>query len=104
MRATIERATGWPFPAVTDARHQGREHWIEIDRDRMYEFFEVLPPISFKGGFFVSEPADHLSDGTPVYAAVVTMHGRHFIREIPSDRASVAQALRGLALALDGRP
>src|SRR5216117_3994445 len=74
----------WPFPKATLSRqaypHPGGD-WFEISEAHGNDLLNVLPPIYFPGGFFVSEPADHDASGRPVYAAVVRVNGRWFLRE-----------------------
>lgn len=101
---TIHDSIGkWPFPLVTELRHKGSRDWVEIDQERADYFLGVLPPIYFKGGFFVSEPAAHVTiDGreVPVYGAVAEMDGRHFMREFPYTLRECADAIRDLRVAV----
>ena len=101
MTITIHDTKGaWPFPAVTETRHRGLRDWHEISEERMWEFLEILPPIYIPRGFMVSEPAAHTERGIPIYAAVVTVRGRHFMRELPYDKAEIAAALAELEQAI----
>lgn len=95
----LDSMTQWPYPAVTDARRtddpNGTTTWVEIDQERADYFLDVLPPIYFRGGFFVGEPASHDERGVAVHAAVVQHQERFFMREVPLDAGeSNAQALR----------
>lgn len=99
----IDRRGQWPFPAVTEARKSGKPIWVEINEKHADEVLGVLPPLYFKGGFMVSEPATHvIRDGKemPVYAAVVSVNRslaapRYFMRELPfCDAVEAAAELR----------
>jgi hypothetical protein len=93
----------WPFPLVTELRHRGSRDWVEIDEERRDHFMGALPPIPFVGGFFVSEPADHVviaGREVPVYAAVVHRGDRYFMREVPHTEVELRCALNDLDMAL----
>ena len=103
---TILNSLGkWPFPAVTDARKEGRDEWVEIDEAHRDEFMNVPPPIYLRPplcGFMVSEAAAHAPDGEPIYAAVISVGisvgKRYFMRELP--KSKLADAVRDLRAAL----
>jgi len=100
--AIIDVGEAWPFPAVTEARHEGRPDWVRISEARADEFLGVLPPIYFHGGFFVSEPASHEYRkvhgsqtqfyAVPVYAAVCKVGGAYYMREVAQDAIQEARA------------
>lgn len=75
---------------VTEARHRGEPTWFETTERLWWHFLEVLPPIYFHGGFFVSEPADHTPAGIPIYSALVQRGSRYFIRELPANATDAA--------------
>lgn len=95
----------WPFPLVTELRQRGERAWVEVTAETWWHFLEVLPPIYFPGGFWVSEDADHDNDGCPINAALVKIGdadepgSRYFIRELRRNKATAAaeaEALREL--------
>ena len=94
--ATIENlGEAWPFPRASD----GSRWWESTEAHREYGL-NVLPPIYFPGGFFVSEPSDHDARGVPIYQAWVRMGGRVFTRAIPEDGHAAALAELREALAV----
>lgn len=101
MSEIIDLRGASPYPAVTDARKAGARTWFEITEEQSMEFLEAVPPIYFSGGFFVGEAAAHDARGVAVHAAIVSRNGRHFMREIATDRQSVEAALLDLTAALD---
>ena len=96
----IALGAAWPWPHVTTGYTLGLPVWFETTQERYDSSLEVLPPIYFPGGFFVSEAATHHPDGTPVYAAFVQRGTRCFVREFPNTREAIAVALRQLDDAL----
>lgn len=93
---------GWPWPTVSEDRHAGGAAWFESNREHYWYGLNVLPPIYFPGGFFVSEPCCHDERDVPSYAAWVQIgeegSARYFVREIPKD--GWAKALAELREAL----
>ncbi len=88
----IDRRETWPFPAVTKAYREGRTDWVEVN-EKLYDYcLGVLPPIYFRGGFFVSEPAAHTEAGEPVYTAVAVVNGRYFMRDVSRSQGEAAVA------------
>ena len=104
-RVKIHDSIGkWPFPLVTGLRHAGSRDWVEIDQAQSDDMLCALPPIYFKGGFFMGEAAAHVEiDGrvVPVYAAVAEVAGRHFVREFPRTTSECFGAMADLRLAVD---
>ncbi len=88
----IDSRGAWPFPAVTKAYREGRTDWVEVDEERYDYCLGVLPPIYFRGGFFVSEPAAHTDAGEPVYTAAAVVNGRYFLRDVPRSQGEAAVA------------
>lgn len=101
MTTIIDLGKQWPYPAVTEARRAGRGDWFKISAERADELLNVLPPIYFKGGFFVSEPASHEVRKVPgsqtrfvhmpVYSAVCKVGESHYLREVAADRIGEAR-------------
>lgn len=99
----IDSKTQWPWPLVSDIRRRNETAWVEVDEDAAYQMLTAVPPLYFKGGFFMGEPATHVlhprtADMVPVYAAVVKINDRHFVREVP--QTTVAAAVADLREAL----
>lgn len=92
------------YPHTTAAWKRGDATWFEIAESRYMDALEVLPPIYFPGGFFVSEAIRH-DDGVPVYLAIAEWRGsgayamRYFAREVRRDRieAAMSDLRKGLA-------
>lgn len=97
----INLGDAWPFPAVDDARRRGERTWFQVSQARYDYFIEVLPPIYFPGGFFVSEAASHDDRGVPIYSAFVEIAGRYYCREFARDRH--AEAMQDLFESLGAR-
>lgn len=96
----IDSKHQWPWPLVSDLRRAGQTAWVEVDEDAAYQMLTAVPPLYFRGGFFMGEAATHIlhprtSDMIPVYAAVVKIDERHFVREVPTTTVqSAVQELR----------
>ncbi len=103
--ATIPNlGTAWPWPTIHGPRGAGSPGWFETTEAVYDNQLGVLPPIYFRGGFMVSEPADHDGRGVPIYAAFVKVGPRYFVREVPEDRAVRAAAELHTALGLAPLP
>lgn len=90
--AIVDSRDEWPHPLAELLRHAGRSTWIEVSEEFNEHSLNVLPPIYVRGGFFVSEPADHDPDGVAIYALNVKCAGRFFMRECRRDKAAEAIA------------
>ena len=91
----------WPYPLVTEIRHEGSPDWVEISPEHAEELRNVLPPIGIYGGFMVPEPAAHTDDGDPICLAVIRLpNGRYVVRDWPRRTRHDAQQAAILADAL----
>jgi len=88
--AIVNLGDAFPFPAVTEGRRAGHSTWFETTQEQREHFRDVLPPIPFPGGFFVSEPAAYDGRGVPIYSAFVKLQGRYFVREFAADAHEAA--------------
>lgn len=79
----------WPFPVM----QANPDAWVEISLEHRDYCLEVLPPYYFKGGFAVSEPQNHTAEGVPVYACVVTIWPRHFVKHLTLAQAEAEAPL-----------
>ncbi len=101
----IDSRGAWPFPAITNARHDDRLEgtctWVAISEEHANELLEALPPIYIPGGFMVGEEASHTADGEPIYCAVFHLGGPDYVaREMPRSEGETAyDSLTALTLA-----
>jgi hypothetical protein len=98
----------WPYPSSNDIKpgdeaaykayrteRDSMQHvWTEIDQDVADRLQGAVPPIYFKGGFFMGEPANIDARGVNIYSAVVRINGRYFLRDVAVDR--IKEAIDGL--------
>lgn len=84
----------WPF----DLGKKHPDAWIEMSEEHATYSLEVLPPIYFRGGFAVSEPAWHNEHDEPVYWCVVKAGSKHYGRHLTVREApAAALALKAVA-------
>jgi hypothetical protein len=95
----IPLGEAWPWPLVSDAYRAGSSDWFETTEERADDALGAVPPIYFRGGFFMGEPAAHDDRGKTVYAAFVKIGARYFCREVAVDLIAPAlDELRAAAL------
>jgi hypothetical protein len=82
----------WPWPTIKGPRGHGSPSWFETTREVYDNQLGAVPPIYFRGGFMASEPADHDARGVPIYAALVEIGDRCFVREVAEDAAAASAA------------
>ena len=108
MVKIVNLGAAWPWPRASYWRPEAeRETWFESTEEHHDEQLNVLPPIYFRGGFFVSEPSCDDSRGVTVFAAWVRIESagrvRYFVREVPRDMIEHALAELSAALAEEPR-
>ena len=91
-RAIIDLLGEWPFPIAPEIVG----HWLIISEEHRDAMNGALPPIYFKGGWFMGEAARHDLRGVAVHAAVVHRGDTYYMREVAIDPPSIEQALAEL--------
>lgn len=93
-----------PWSAITIARRAGSADWFITTEERAMDALGALPPIYFRGGFFMGEASAHDERGHPVYTAFVKIGDVYYCRDVAIDLVLQAVAQLRVALAATSRP